>query len=114
MGIHRFQPTPEQERRGRIALGAIGALVALVGAGLGWFCVRMVLGAAELGADAPVRFGWPLLVVAAFMMLVGLSLTGLAFVPGRDASRGPPRGFAVLTRVFDGFWAVVREATRRL
>lgn len=114
MSIHRLQPTPGQERIGRIALGAIGVLAAVVGVGLGWFCVRMILGAAELGAGAPVRFGWPLLVVTAFLVLVGLSLIGLAFVPGRDVSGGPPRGFAALTRVFNGFGKVVREATRRL
>jgi hypothetical protein len=92
----------------------MGFLVGLAGAALGYFCIRMILGTTELGGGAPTRFCWPLLVLAAFLCLVGLSLVALALVPTQDTLRGPPRGFAALTRAFDGFWAIIRKTTERL
>jgi hypothetical protein len=61
-----------------------------------------------------VRFGWPLLVLTAFLCLVALSLIALAFLPTRDTPRSPPRGLTTLTRIFDAFWEFVRKATERL
>ena len=66
-----------------------------------------------LGARAP-RFFWPLLVTAGFLGLVGLTLIAFAFVPADDKRPGPPRGFTVATRLFDGYWAVVRGITDHL
>jgi hypothetical protein len=114
MGIHRHRPTPAQERIGRAALVVLGGAIGFAGAVAGYTGVRMVFGLAEAGVDGAARVGWPVLVLSGFLGLVGLSLIALAFVPSHDEGRGPPRGFATLSRVFDGFWDSVRKSLERL
>jgi hypothetical protein len=107
MGIYRFRPTPRQELIGRAALVALGLLLGWVGGWLGWFGVQMMIGATEAGMTRPVGLMFPVIALAAFLLLLAVTCIAMAFLPGRDASRGPPRGFMAVSRAFDWFWAAV-------
>lgn len=111
---HRRLPTPQKELAGRAALVILGILFELAALKLGHICVRMIYGMAEVGASESVRIVWPLVILAAFLALVGLSLMVMAFVPSRETRRGPPRGFTALTRVFDLFWETVRRLSQKM
>jgi len=114
MASHQFHPSPRQELAGRAALVVLGTLFEFVATKLGHFCLRMIYALNEAGSSESVRIAWPLLIVAGFLALVGLSLMAMAFVPSREKRRGPPRGFVTLTRAFDAFWETVRRVSQRI
>jgi len=110
----QFHPSPRQELAGRAALVVLGIFFEFVATKLGHFCLRMIYALNEAGSSESVRIAWPLLIVAGFFALVGLSLMTMAFVPSREKRRGPPRGFVTLTRAFDAFWETVRRISQRI
>ena len=93
-----------EEIIGRLALVALAALLAIPAS------VLFVMGTA-LAREAPDGAKLVLLffIGGTFLYLVAIAFVIFAFLPGRDSRRGPPRGFTILSAVFDGFWSVVRR-----
>lgn len=104
VGIQSRKPTPGQELLGRVALALFGILIASVGAALCWFSFRMIFFVSPFAGDASVWFYWPMLILASFFVLSGLVLALLSVIR-TDTS---PRVFRTVTRIFDGFWSLVR------
>ncbi len=69
----------------------------------------MIWALGESGAPEPLQFCKPLLILSAFIELVAITLIALAIVPADDSRLRPPRGFIAVTRVFNGFWTLVRK-----
>jgi hypothetical protein len=102
--VRNGKPTPRQELIGRAALVVAGLLLLIPAILLTKFVVVVI-------REAPDAVSFISLVIigAAFLYLVAISFILLAFVSTHDLRRGPPRGFATLSVVFDGFWAIVQK-----
>ncbi len=97
------KPTPRQELIGRIALVVLGILSTIVGT----VFLKMALAIVQ-AVDDGLRMFLLLLIAAIFFYLVAITFIALSFLPAREPRRyGPPRGFRLISAVFDGFWTIV-------
>jgi hypothetical protein len=101
--------TPQQELIGRLALIMLALLLAIPAT------VMMTAGLAVVREAPDSRNVWLLFIIGATSLyLVAGAFVAFAFVPSRDGRGGSPRGFATLSQVFDGFWALVRQVLEHL
>ena len=89
-----------------------GIVMALGGIGLGYLGVKYGSGMAEAGnAGIAVQFSWLLFVLGTLSEILALIFVVFAVLPDRESRQGPPRGFAFVSGLFDGFWKIVGEIT---
>jgi hypothetical protein len=99
---------------GRAALVVLGLILAVLGLGLGYATLKTGAQVIDAGADRAGQFSAPMLLLAAFVTLVGITFMVLAFAPGREADRAQtPTYWSAISALFDGFWGLVREWLRR-
>jgi CBS domain containing-hemolysin-like protein len=115
MGIQTSKSTRRQELIGRAAMVIGGIVMGLGGIGLGYLGIKFGSGMAETGGTGTaVQYCWLLFILAAFLEILALIFIVFAVLPDREARRGPPRGFVLVSGVFDVFWKIVGEIMRLL
>ena len=80
-------------------------------AGLGVAATFLVLGGRG-SLDYSLPMALLLFIAGGFLYLIAGTLFCFAFLPSHDTLTGPPRGFTVVSAVFDGFWEFVEYVLR--